>query len=163
MIAQMLQRKDATVRTRLVRGMLAAAVALVVSMPAGGRGDTVRLKDGVITEGKSPVAGGRHAGSSHLVRCRRARCRARPIAMIAFTDSLGGPAPPPTVQPGVPGAGTTGGVGTIAVSFRDRKISSKVVVVRGHERDERLHANWIEQALIVDDVVVYSRGRHHDG
>jgi hypothetical protein len=138
----------------MMKTALAVVTAAVVALPAPGRGDVVRLKDGSTLKGRVLSLRGdtltvRTSFGSDL-RVPRAS-----VAVISFSDTLA-PPPAPASGSGAASAGQGGGTGQIAVMFKDRDLSSKVVVVRGKDEAQRLRANWIELVLVVDDQVVYT-------
>jgi hypothetical protein len=135
-------------------------VALLVALswgllPAVGRGDVVRLKDGSTLRGRvlSLVRDTLTVRTSFGADVRIARSK---IELVSFTDSVVTPHVSEETRP-MPVPAKEDGIGEISVTFKDNKLSSKIGY-RPH-RDEEGHrrANWIEQTLIVDGVVVYSR------
>ena len=128
-------------------GILAGLV-----MPALTAGDTLHLRDGSILRGQ--VIG----FSADTLRFRTSfgseiRVERDRIAWIDFTDSV----VTPGTAPGVAAAGAVqSGEGSIAVTFKDKKVSSKIVVTKNKDEAAHLRANWIMQLLIVDGDTAFS-------
>ncbi len=132
-------------------------VAAVVLTPAVLRGEVLYLKDGSTIRGSvvelvgdtltfDPAFGGRMRIARSL------------ISSIVFSDASAS-------IPVLPGAGVenraaTGKVeenGFLAVSFKDKSVSSKVVVESATDEARLLRANWIVQALVVNGDTVFCR------
>jgi hypothetical protein len=134
---------------------LALALVLVAGVfaPALTRGDVVLLKDGSTLKGRvlSLAADTLTMRTTFGAEVRVPRSK---LAQVSFTDSLvvpvtGGVAPAPGRVPS--------GTGTIAVTFADRGVSSKIAAKARGDQEPYLHANWIEMRLLVDDQVVYTQ------
>jgi len=134
-------------RLLLAGAGIAATIALLA--PARGRGDTVRLRDGSSLRGR--VAG----MAADTLRFRlsfgaEVRIPRDRIAWIDFTDSLASAAP---ATAGTPVGATVSGAtdsGTVSVSFKDRALSSKIIITKKQDWDGHVRANWIVQTLVVD-------------
>ncbi|MCH7548707.1 MAG: hypothetical protein IH969_04065 [Candidatus Krumholzibacteriota bacterium] len=139
-----------TTRTLRRRRLCLIAIAGLL-LPSAVAGDTLRLTDGTVLHGQ--VRG--YAADSLSFRTsfgsdiRVARDR---IVSIEFTDSTGAPQGPGLAVPvaGVAADAGGGGVGSIAVTFKEKTISSKIIVTRGNDEVAHLRANWILELLIVD-------------
>jgi len=132
----------------------ALAAVLAATVPVLSRGDVVRLKDGTILKGRvlSLVA------DTLTVRTTMGDLRVErsKVLLVSFTDSLLAAAPVSST-PASPATTTSGAPGRIGVTFLDRDLSTKISAPARGDRDDYLAANAIEQTLIVDDVVVYTR------
>lgn len=132
-----------------IMGMLAA-----IALPALTLGDTIKLKDGSSLRGKvvTVTADSLTIETNFGTRIRIPRSE---IITIVLDDSLAAkmvtPAAPPAATPVVPAPGDSG---RVAVTFRDRKLSSKISIYKKKDWDGHLRANWIVQELVVDGSVV---------
>lgn len=141
-------------QSRSIGGRLVAwaVLAALVALPAVGRGDVVRLRDGSTIKGRvtAMVRDTVMVRTSFGADLRLARSE---VALISFDDTLAVPqaAGHPAQQ------ATPAGPGRIGVTFKDRGgLSSKIGVERGKDEAELLRANWIEVLFLVDDDVVYT-------
>ena len=138
--------------SRFALWMMALAV---VSVPAVTAGDTVKTTDGSVLKGRvirldrdtlsvESTFGG-------VLRIPRSR-----IVWISFGDSVttpeSGSSQIATVDPTV----STGGDGELGVTFKNRVISSKIVVTKRKDLAGHLHANGIQQFLLVDGDTAFS-------
>jgi hypothetical protein len=117
-------------------------------------GDVVQLRDGSTLKGRvvSLVGDTLAVRTTFGAEVRIARGR---IALVSFTDSIDAAPSGPVGTPGA--AGAPAGTGRIGVTFQDRELSSKITAPARGEKEALIQANAIEQTLIVDDIVVYSR------
>jgi hypothetical protein len=146
-------RPEKTTIRRLVACLITLCWGLV---PAAGRGDVVRLKDGSTLHGRVLAL----VSDTLVVRTTfgaRIQVHRSQVELVSFTDSL--PAPPAmgAARPTTPVGSAGEGLGTIAVTFKDQKLSSKIDFRPHRNEEERRRANWIEQALLIDGRQVYSR------
>jgi len=134
---------------------LALALVLVagVFVPVLTRGDVVLLKDGSTLKGRvvSLAADTLTMRTTFGAEVRVPRSK---LAQVSFTDSLIVPATSGSeLTPGRVPSGT----GTIAVTFADRGVSSKIAAKARGDQEPYVRANWIEMRLVVDDQVVYTQ------
>lgn len=136
---------------------VALAIVAVVSAPVLTRGDVVLLKDGSTLKGRvlSLAADTLTIRTTFGAEVRVPRSK---LAQVSFTDSLVAPAT--MTAPGgsalAPGK-VPSGTGTIAVTFTNRGVSSKIAAKARGDQEPYVRANWIELRLVVDDEVVYTQ------
>jgi hypothetical protein len=131
---------------------VAAGLALAVVIPALATGEVVHLRDGSSLQGRLLAV----AGDSLTFRLAigpQVKIHRAQVLSIVFDESAG-TAPPALGTPTLPPANS--GVGTITVSFKDTKISSKISVHMKKDYEAHVRSNAIVVELIVDGNVVYS-------
>jgi len=148
--------KSKSRKSRCARGLILLAVistiAALTTVPSSG--DTLHLRDGSRLNGKvvsivNDTLSFKAFGN--VVRIPRAS-----ILLIDFTDSLQAA---PNRMPGAPAlqasAGVDTGMGTFAVDFKDRNLSSKIKVYKMKDYDGHVAANTIVQSLSVDGDIMF--------
>ncbi|HEX5132611.1 MAG TPA: hypothetical protein VFX92_08995 [Candidatus Krumholzibacteria bacterium] len=134
------------------RLVLAALAALLV-LPAMTSGEVVRLRDGSSLRARLLTVEG-DTLTFRLAAGPRVKFHRDQVLAIAFDDSLG---VMPTAPLGAPAVGRPErGSGRVTVSFKDKRVSSKIQVDKKKELDAHLRANYIVVELLLDGVVVYS-------
>lgn len=142
-------------RRRAVR-VLCAAAALALLLPAVVPGEVVRLKDGSTLKGRLIKV----EGDTLTIRLSIGspiKVHRDQVESIVFSDSI--TADPARTMPGASVAAPVvpAGVGTIAVKFEDRKVSSKITIEKKKNWDEKVKSNEILVEFVVDGAVVYSK------
>lgn len=128
-------------------------LSLAVALPVLSVGDTIKLKDGsslrgrVITVTVDSLTIETNFGS-------RIRVPRSQIVTIVLDDSLAtlAPAPTPMMAP----TPVVADSGYFSVTFRDRKVSSKIKIYKKKDWDGHIQANWIVQEVVVDGTVVHA-------
>ncbi len=133
---------------------MAGAVALAVLVPAILSGEVVRLKDGSTFKGRLV----RVEGDTLTIRLSVGapiKVHRSAVESIVFSDSY---TPPAAAVPGAGGALPTnpGGVGTVSIKFKDRKVSSKITIDKKKHWDEKVASNAIVVQFVVDGAVKYT-------
>jgi hypothetical protein len=130
-------------------------LAVAALAPSAAPGEVVRLKDASTLKGRLVHADGdslTFRTSFGTVRLGRSQ-----IVWILFDDSTGAAAPD---LPGGTGAVVppppAGGKGAIAVSFKDRELSSKIEIDKRRLWDEHVAANHIVVELLVDGKLLHT-------
>jgi hypothetical protein len=135
-------------------GAWAAALACVLA-PALGRGDTVRLRDGSTLRGHVV----RMVADTLLFRLSfggEVRVPRERIVWIDLTDSARVVESPVAATPTLGAVSSPDDSGEVAVTFKDRKLSSKIVITKKKDWDGHVRANWIVQTLLVDGEEVHT-------
>jgi hypothetical protein len=141
--------------SRSVRGVIvfAVIVALAAIATAPSSGDTLHLRDGSRLNGKvfsmvNDTLSFKAFGN--IIKIPRTS-----ILLIDFTDSLRSVA---DLTPSAPqtSAAVDSGMGTFALVFKDRKLSSKIKVYKMKDYEGHVEANTIIQSLSVDGKIVFS-------
>lgn len=129
--------------------VLCAAAALALLLPAVVPGEVVRLKDGSTLKGRLIKV----EGDTLTIRLSIGapiKVHRDQVESIVFTDSMS--ANPMLAVPAV----VPKGVGTIAVKFEDRKVSTKITIEKKKNWDEKVRSNGIVVEFVVDGGVVYT-------
>jgi len=146
--------RDNSMNTLKLRQLvLTAAMTLLLALPTGTYGDTLHLLDGTVLRGKILSFASDtltfHTSFGSDIRVARDK-----IFAIDFTDSG------LTIPAAIPAAGAAvalgGEPGQLTVTFKDRSVSSKIIVEKGKNERALLQANWIVQTLIVDGDSVFT-------
>lgn len=137
--------------TRLAIAALAAALFAPALAPA----EVVRLRDGSSIHGRLLAVEG-DSLTFRLSAGPRLKIHRSQVLAIAFDDSAGAAlVAGPAAGAAVPAAPATGR-GTIAVSFKDKRVSSKISVDKKKDWDAHVRSNHIVVQLIVNGDVVHS-------
>jgi len=133
------------------------AVIAGVSAPVLTCGDVVLLKDGSTIKGRV-VSLSTDTLTMRTTFGAEVRVPRSKLAQVSFTDSLIVPATLAAPGGAAPARGSApSGTGTIAVTFADRGVSSKIAAKARGDQEAYKRANWIEMRLLVDDQVVYTQ------
>jgi hypothetical protein len=133
--------------------VLCAAAALALLLPAVVPGEVVRLKDGSTLKGRLIKV----EGDTLTIRLSVGapiKVHRDQVESIVFSDSMS--TSPVRTVPAAP-AVVAAGVGTIAVKFEDRKVSSKITIEKKKNWEEKMRSNDIVVEFVVDGAVVYSK------
>lgn len=134
------------------RPRLIAAMIVLFLLPALASGEVVRLRDGSTLRGRLVSVDGDSLVFRLAVGPRITLHRSQ-VTGIDFDDAGGVPV---TGQAAVPTPAAPAGRGTIYVSFKDRKISSKISIEHKRDWDGHERSNAIVTELLLDGAVVYS-------
>jgi len=78
------------------------------------------------------------------------------IVWIDLTDSVRVMESPAATTPELGAVSSPNDSGEVAVTFKDRRLSSKIVITKKKDWDGHLRANWIVQTLLVDGEEVHT-------
>jgi hypothetical protein len=143
--------KRFSTRRRGARRAWCAIAVWAVLLPVAVSGAVFRLKDGSTLRGKLV----RVEGDSLTVRLNlgsTVKLHRSLVESIEFADSIVTPTRVPVPATNTPPTG----VGTIAVVFEDRNVSSKITIDKKKDWDAHVRSNHIIVELVVDGVVTYS-------
>ncbi|HEU4365154.1 MAG TPA: hypothetical protein VFT13_06770 [Candidatus Krumholzibacteria bacterium] len=131
-----------------------AALATALLLPALASGEVVRLRDGSSINGRLIAVDG-DSLTFRLSAGPRVKFHREQVLAISFDESPGAAlgAGPAAGGAAVPAAPVTG---TIAVSFKDKRISSKISVDKKKDWDAHVRSNHIVVQLIVNGEAVYT-------
>ncbi len=136
---------------RTIPALLLLVVAL--ALPALASNEVVRLRDGSSLRGRLLAVEG-DSLTFRLSVGPRVKIHRSQILSIVFDDTLAVPGAPVTAPLGPPE--TASGKGTIAVSFKNGKVSSKIAVKYKKDWEAHESSNAIVVELLLDGTVFYS-------
>jgi hypothetical protein len=129
-------------------------VFVVLCAPLFIRGEVLYLKDGSTIRG-SVVAFERDTLTFDAAFGGRVRMARSQIVKIVFSDSVATAPVSPGVKYRPPEPPRPEG-GYLSVTFKDKKVSSKVVVHNKKNTEQLIKANWVVQSLMVDGDTVFT-------
>ncbi len=133
---------------------LALALAAAALLPIATPGEVVRLRDGSMLRGRLMNAEG-DSLTFRLSIGASVKIPRSAVLAIVFDDSLAALAVVPS-HPVADSPVAETGTGKVSVSFKDRRVSSKISIDKKVAWDEHVRSNYIVTEFFVDGKLLYS-------